>query len=202
MTHIALKRVVNGLAPMARQSYIMGRLEDIIDPIIKEEVGENKFVLNMGPNKDSLHTFIEIAYMCLAETQDQHPTMKVVVDELQKALTFQRRIWSVFKGELQDGNEHKTIVAKRLDTRHGQGERQFLTELQILLEYKHKNLIGLVGYCDEKDEKVIVFEYASRGSLDRHLKEASLTWVERLNICIDVASTLDFLHGGVGKQAR
>ncbi|KAF5784391.1 putative protein kinase RLK-Pelle-LRR-I-1 family [Helianthus annuus] len=108
----------------------------------------------------------------------------------------------VYKGDLQDGDGFKTIVAKRLDTRFGQGEQQFLSELQILMDYKHQNVIGLLGYCDEIDEKVIIYEYASRGSLDKYLNVASLTWVKRLNICIDVASALDFLHGGGGKQAK
>ncbi|KAK1426254.1 hypothetical protein QVD17_14924 [Tagetes erecta] len=108
----------------------------------------------------------------------------------------------VYKGKLQDGVGFKTIVAKRLDPSLGQGEQQFLCELQILLQYKHENVIGLVGYCAEKDEKIIVYEYASKGSLDRYLNDACLTWVERLNICIDVASALDFLHGGAEKQAK
>ncbi|KAJ0687569.1 putative protein kinase RLK-Pelle-LRR-I-1 family [Helianthus annuus] len=78
-----------GLAHVARRSFSTGSLEEMIDPLIKEEVGENKFVLNRGPNKDSLHTFITIAHQCVAETQDQRPTMKVVVNELEKALFFQ-----------------------------------------------------------------------------------------------------------------
>ncbi|XP_071688482.1 putative wall-associated receptor kinase-like 16 [Rutidosis leptorrhynchoides] len=53
----------------------------------------------------------------------------------------------------------------------------------------------------KKDEKVIVYEYASRGSLDRHLNTSSLTWMKQLNICIDVANALKFLHGGVATQA-
>ncbi|MFS7913158.1 putative protein kinase RLK-Pelle-LRR-I-1 family [Helianthus anomalus] len=108
----------------------------------------------------------------------------------------------VYKGNLQDGDGFKTIVAKRLISRFGQGEQQFLSELQILLDYKHENVIGLLGYCDENDEKVIIYEYASRGSLDKYLDNASLTWVKRLNICIDVARALYFFHGGGGKQAK
>ncbi|KAJ0687559.1 putative protein kinase RLK-Pelle-LRR-I-1 family [Helianthus annuus] len=220
-----------GLAFVARRSFSIGTLEEMIDPILKEEIGEIKFVLNRGPNKDSLHTFITIAHQCVAETQDQRPTMKVVVKELEKALFFQNNnkdnpkmsledikqvtqnfhddnfiggggFGKVYKGNLQDGDGFKTIVAKRLDTRFGQGEQQFFSELQILLDYKHHNVIGLIGYCDEKDEKVLIYEYLSRGSLDRYLNHTSLTWVNRLNICIDVARALDFLHGGVGKQAK
>ncbi|XP_076940038.1 putative cysteine-rich receptor-like protein kinase 33 [Bidens hawaiensis] len=147
--------------------------------------------------------------------------MKDVVKELEKALFFQKNkinnprisledikvatqnfnndnciggggFGEVFKGKLQDGDGIKTIVAKRLDTRLGQGEQQFWNEVQILLEYKHENIIGLIGYCDEKDENVIVYEYAPKGSLDRYLKDVSLTWVKRLTICIDVATALYF----------
>uniref|UniRef100_A0A1Y3BUZ4 Protein kinase domain-containing protein n=1 Tax=Helianthus annuus TaxID=4232 RepID=A0A1Y3BUZ4_HELAN len=159
---IYLKESWRGLAPVARRSFSTRTLEELIDPIIKEEVGENGFVLNRGPNKDSLHTFITIAHQCVAETQDQRPTMKVVVKELEKALFFQNNnkdnpkmsledikqvtpnfhddnfiggggFGKVYKGNLQDGDGFKTIVAKRLDTRFGQGEQQFFSELQILL---------------------------------------------------------------------
>ncbi|KAJ0511863.1 putative protein kinase RLK-Pelle-LRR-I-1 family [Helianthus annuus] len=226
-----LKDSDKGLAFVARQNFCTRTLEDMLDPILKEETNENNFVLNRGPNKESLLTFIEIAHKCVAETQDQRPTMKVIVKELEKAFFFQKNnkdnpkmsledikratenfsndnciggggFGKVYKGNLQDGDGFNTIVAKRLDTRSGQGEQQFLSELQILLNYKHENVIGLVGYCDENDEKIIIYEYASQGSLDRYLNDASLTWVKRLNICIDVASALYFFHGGVGKQAR
>ncbi|KAJ0736208.1 putative protein kinase RLK-Pelle-CrRLK1L-1 family [Helianthus annuus] len=220
-----------GLAHVARQSFNTGSLDEMIDPIIKEETAENTFVLNSGPNKDSLHTFISIARQCVVETQDQRPTMKVVVNELEKALFFQKinkdnpkmlledikqatqnfnndncigggGFGRVYKGNLQDSDGFKTIVAKRLDSRFGQGEQQFLSELQILLDFKHESIIGLVGFCDENDEKIIIYEYASKGSLDRYLNDVSLTWEKRLDICIDVAKALHFLHGGVGKQAK
>lgn len=76
----------------------------------------------------------------------------------------------VYKGEVTHGNECNTIVAKRLDRSLGQGE------------YKHENIIGLVGYCNETHEKIIVYEYASKISLDMHLKDNSLTWIKRLKI--------------------
>ncbi|MFS7990642.1 putative protein kinase RLK-Pelle-CrRLK1L-1 family [Helianthus anomalus] len=86
---IYLKESDIGLAHVARRSFGTRTLEEMIDPIIKEEIRENNFVLNRGPNKDSLHTFITIAHQCVAETQDQRPTMEVVVKELEKALLFQ-----------------------------------------------------------------------------------------------------------------
>ncbi|XP_076943182.1 receptor-like protein kinase FERONIA [Bidens hawaiensis] len=221
-----------GRAHAARKSFSKGTLEDMMDPLMKEETSEsNYFVLNRGPNRNSLHTFIEIAQQCVLETQDQRPTMKVVVEELEKALYLQKNnkdnpriplediklatqnfhddnciggegFEKVYEGNLQDGDDFNIVATKRLDTRLGQKEKQFLSELQILWEYKHENVIGLVGYCNEQDEKVIVYEYASRRSLDRYLDDTTLTWTKRLDICIDVASALDFIHGGVGKQTR
>ncbi|MFS7990834.1 putative protein kinase RLK-Pelle-CR4L family [Helianthus anomalus] len=78
-----------GLAHVARRSFCTGTLEDMIDPIIKQETSENNFVLNTGPNKNSLRTFIETAYECVAETQDRRLPMKLVVKQLEKALFFQ-----------------------------------------------------------------------------------------------------------------
>ncbi|GKB98422.1 kinase-like domain, phloem protein 2-like protein, partial [Tanacetum coccineum] len=112
----------------------------------------------------------------------------------------------VYKGTTQNTHGDNIIAAKRLDKKSGQGDAEVLTEraaakfmaeLDILMEYKHLNVIGLVGYCDEEDEKITVYEYASRGSLDKYLSDDSLTWVMRLKICIDIAIGLEFLHGTV-----
>ncbi|XP_071712368.1 probable receptor-like protein kinase At2g23200 [Rutidosis leptorrhynchoides] len=61
----------------------------------------------------------------------------------------------------------------------------------------HENIIRLRGYSNETDVKLIVYEHASKGSLDKHLSDASLKWRNRLKICIDVATGLDFIHGGI-----
>ncbi|XP_071720761.1 uncharacterized protein [Rutidosis leptorrhynchoides] len=217
-----------GLASVARKCFYNGTLKEMIDPIIKEESLENNFALFRGPNENSLDAFLRIAVACVDINQDKRPTMKVVVEELEKALSYQKNHKDTLRIALEDvklatenfhekhcvgqggfrkvyiGNLSKgddTIVAKLLDVKGGQGEKEFQNELQILFKYKHNNIIGLVGYCVENDSKIIVYEYASRGSLDRHLDDPCLTWTTRLNICIDIATALDFLHSGIEKQA-
>lgn len=86
---IYVKEGEKGLASMARRGYREGTLMEMIDSMIKEGSGDFSFTINRGPNKNSLDKFIKIAYECLAKTQDQRPTMKVVVEELQEALFFQ-----------------------------------------------------------------------------------------------------------------
>ncbi|GJW80318.1 kinase-like domain, phloem protein 2-like protein [Tanacetum coccineum] len=211
-----------GIAPIARHHFEKGTLMKIVDHKIKEETDEHIFSLSKGPNKESFDIFSKIAFRCIAETQAERPSIDIVIDELKKALNFQENHKDNLKLSLEDikletqdfsqgniighgdfGNVykglaihgHNIIAAKRLDRKSAEGEAEFMTELEILMEYKHENVIRLLGYCDEEDEKIIVYEYASRGSLDKYLSDDSLTWVMRLKICIDIAIGLDFLHG-------
>ncbi|KAI3511234.1 hypothetical protein L1887_18381 [Cichorium endivia] len=226
---IYTKENSNGIAPVARQCFNEGTINEMIDPRLMEEAHENIFVVNKGPDQDSLDAYAKIAYQCVAESQVNRPTAEVIIKKLEEALSFQQnpkgslkipladiksatenfsedyligsgRFGNVFKGEVTNANGCNIIAAKRLGREIGQGGQEFLRELQILLEYEHENIIGLVGYCNELDERIIVYEYASRGSLDKHLKDNDLTWIKRLEICIDIASGLDFLHGGAATQ--
>ncbi|XP_071694609.1 receptor-like protein kinase HERK 1 [Rutidosis leptorrhynchoides] len=96
-----------------------------------------------------------------------------------------------------------TVAIKRLDRRYGQGTSEFLQEISILPYFRHQNLVTLVGFCDELHERILVYEYASNGGLDRYIGSArSLTWAQRLQICLDAARGLDFLHNGVGDHHR
>ena len=93
------------------------------------------------------------------------------------------------------------VAIKRLDPRFGQGNPEFWKEIVILSLYKHENIISLLGFCDESNEKILVYEYASRKSLDLYLNNANLSWIQRLKICIGVARGLAYLHNpGVSQQ--
>ncbi|KAL4561454.1 hypothetical protein LXL04_033620 [Taraxacum kok-saghyz] len=93
------------------------------------------------------------------------------------------------------------VAVKRLDMKFGQGQHEFLMEIVMLASYKHDNVVSLVGFCDEGNEKIIVYEHEIHGSLDNHL-ESDLTWVQRINICLGAARGLNYLHSGVGEGHR
>ncbi|CAI9284289.1 unnamed protein product [Lactuca saligna] len=96
-----------------------------------------------------------------------------------------------------------TVAIKRLDRSSGQGTGEFLQEISVLPYFTHKNLVTLVGFCDEDHERILVYEYASNGSLDCHIENNDIhTWKTRLQICLDAAYGLDFLHNGVGEHHR
>ncbi|KAJ9565749.1 hypothetical protein OSB04_001715 [Centaurea solstitialis] len=90
------------------------------------------------------------------------------------------------------------VAVKKLDNRYGQGTKQFLQEIEVLSVLNHQNIVPLLGFCDEDGEMILVYEYASNGSLDRHIgkigKVYGHTWAQRLQICLDVAHGLKYLH--------
>ncbi|KAI3511235.1 hypothetical protein L1887_18383 [Cichorium endivia] len=212
----------NGIAPVARRRFNEGTIKEMIDPRLMEEEYEFTLYVSKGPDQDSLDAYAKIAYQCVAETQVERPTAEVVIKKLEEALSFQENSKDrlkfsladitlatkdfsedclissggyVYKGEVKNANGWKIIAAKWFPRYNDQEEPEFVTELKILLKYQHENIIGLVGYCNETSKSVILYDYASRTSLDMHLADNGLTWIKRLEICIGIASGLDFLHG-------
>ncbi|GKC52476.1 phloem protein 2-like protein [Tanacetum coccineum] len=100
-----------------------------------------------------------------------------------------------------------TVVIKSIDGGYGQQTEE---RLQTLLYLLHENLVKLVGFCDEDDERIhIVYEYTSNGSLDEYIYITNpnretmrniFPWVIRLQFCLDAARGLNFLHNGNEKN--
>ncbi|CAA7410160.1 unnamed protein product [Spirodela intermedia] len=100
----------------------------------------------------------------------------------------------VYHGLLNDGRE----VAVKMISKSSQGEKEFHAEVQILLRVHHKNLVYLLGYCDDRNNLALVYEYMQKGSLADFLsgnkEDIGLNWSMRLKIALDVAQGLDYLH--------
>ncbi|KVH91677.1 Concanavalin A-like lectin/glucanase, subgroup [Cynara cardunculus var. scolymus] len=85
---------------------------------------------------------------------------------------------SVYKGELSLPKGKCMIAFKRLDPKYGQGNDEFWKEVIMLSKYRHENLVSLLCFCDEGHERILGYEFASRGSLDHYLSDVSLTWTQ------------------------
>ncbi|XP_042973115.1 probable receptor-like protein kinase At5g24010 [Carya illinoinensis] len=108
----------------------------------------------------------------------------------------------VYKGTLQNG---MTVAVKRSDQKHGQGLPEFETEVLVLSKIRHLHLVSLIGYCEERFEMILVYEFMENGTLRDHLydpnekskrssKRSKLSWKQRLEICIGSAKGLHYLH--------
>ncbi|XP_047309831.1 probable serine/threonine-protein kinase PBL1 [Impatiens glandulifera] len=97
----------------------------------------------------------------------------------------------VYKGRLSNGQH----VAIKHILNDGHMET-FVREVTSLSPVKHPNLVALVGYCEGEDECFLVYELCHNGNLSEWLfgKDKTLTWIQRLQIAIDCARGLWFLH--------
>uniref|UniRef100_A0A0A8Y7W3 Protein kinase domain-containing protein n=1 Tax=Arundo donax TaxID=35708 RepID=A0A0A8Y7W3_ARUDO len=104
----------------------------------------------------------------------------------------------VYYGHLEDGTE---VAVKMRSESSSHGLDEFLAEVQSLTKVHHRHLVSLVGYCWEQDHLALVYEYMSQGNLYDHLRgknadAETLNWGTRVQIVLEAAQGLDYLHKG------
>ncbi|KAF5794098.1 putative protein kinase RLK-Pelle-L-LEC family [Helianthus annuus] len=100
----------------------------------------------------------------------------------------------VYKGFLKDSSRY--VAVKRVSKTSNQGIKEYATEVKIISRLRHRNLVQLIGWCHDKGELLVVYEFLENGSLDLHLfkGKSSLTWNTRYKIAHGLASALLYLH--------
>ncbi|KAL2482399.1 Serine/threonine-protein kinase CDL1 [Forsythia ovata] len=103
----------------------------------------------------------------------------------------------VYGGRLESTNQ--IVAIKQLDRNGLQGNREFLVEVLMLSLLHHPNLVNLIGYCADGDQRLLVYEYMPLGSLEDHLHDISpdkkrLDWNTRMKIAAGAAKGLEYLH--------
>ncbi|KAK6264953.1 hypothetical protein SCA6_020387 [Theobroma cacao] len=103
----------------------------------------------------------------------------------------------VYKGYIESID--KIVAVKQLDRNGMQGSREFFSEVLMLSLVHHPNLVNLIGYCADGDQKILVYEYLPNGSLEKHLLDLPpgkepLDWNTRMKIAEGAAKGLEYLH--------
>ncbi|XP_019170853.1 PREDICTED: protein kinase 2B, chloroplastic-like isoform X1 [Ipomoea nil] len=110
----------------------------------------------------------------------------------------------VFKGWIDEHSLTPTrpgfgmvIAVKKLKPEGFQGHKEWLTEVNYLGQLHHPNLVKLIGYSSDGDNRLLVYEFMPKGSLENHLFRRGsqpLTWATRIKVAIGAARGLAFLH--------
>ncbi|GMH20414.1 hypothetical protein Nepgr_022255 [Nepenthes gracilis] len=105
-------------------------------------------------------------------------------------------------GRVYRGQFAKTgqiVAIKQLDRNGLQGNKEFLVEVLMLSLLHHPNLVNLIGYCADGDQRLLVYEFMPSGSLEDHLFDLSrqqkpLDWYTRMRIALAASKGLEYLH--------
>ncbi|WZZ88167.1 hypothetical protein YC2023_116746 [Brassica napus] len=101
----------------------------------------------------------------------------------------------VYRGKLSSGTE---VAVKRLSKTSRQGGNEFKNEAVLCTKLQHRNLVRLLGFCVEREEKILVYEFVPNKSLDYFLfdptKQGELDWKMRYNIIKGITRGLQYLH--------
>ncbi|KAK9068667.1 hypothetical protein SSX86_012782 [Deinandra increscens subsp. villosa] len=97
----------------------------------------------------------------------------------------------VYKGVIGEN----VVAVKKLDKVFDDGEKEFQSEVNAIARTHHKNLVRLLGYCDEGEHRLLVYEYMSNGTLASFLfGDVKPSWEQRSNIALGIAKGLAYLH--------
>nr|GMD73429.1 calmodulin-binding receptor-like cytoplasmic kinase 1 [Ipomoea batatas] len=114
------------------------------------------------------------------------------------------RFGTVYKAKLRDGS-CVAIKRARKDNYDNRLTAEFKNEIMVLSKIEHLNLVRYYGYLEHRDEKIIVVEYVSNGTFREHLDGAQgkcLEMAERLDIAIDIAHAITYLHMYTGTALK
>ncbi|KAA8536373.1 hypothetical protein F0562_028851 [Nyssa sinensis] len=100
----------------------------------------------------------------------------------------------VYRGFIREFNSY--VAVKRVSRGSKQGLKEYASEVKIISRLRHRNLVQLIGWCHEKGELLLVYEFMPNGSLDFHLfnGKSLLTWAMRYKIVQGLALSLLYLH--------
>ncbi|GJY10047.1 kinase-like domain, phloem protein 2-like protein, partial [Tanacetum coccineum] len=106
----------------------------------------------------------------------------------------------VYQGRMLHSGQFINIVARGIYRKYRKEEsKKFRMEKSMLSSLSHTNLVSVIG-CSDSNSMFIIYKKEANGSLDKYLSDETLTWMQRLKICLGVANALSYIHYDVGRD--
>ncbi|XP_057480946.1 probable LRR receptor-like serine/threonine-protein kinase At1g74360 [Actinidia eriantha] len=169
--------------------------EDVPGYLLKESKGQNEFVSSSGASSPWLSDTVKV--IRLDKTSFTHADILNATGNFSdNRIIGKGGFGTVYRGVLPDG---RAVAVKKQQREGTDGEKEFRAEMEVLsgngFGWPHPNLVALYGWCLDGSEKLLVYEYMEGGSLEDLVSDrARLTWRKRIDVAIDVACALVFLH--------
>ncbi|XP_057796847.1 probable LRR receptor-like serine/threonine-protein kinase At3g47570 [Salvia miltiorrhiza] len=153
------------------------------------------FIIVKNKRKDKMTREVDELIFIVTERISYYELLQATAQFSESNLLGTGSSCSVYKGILNNGKE---IAIKVFNTQFEGILRRFDVECEILRSIRHRNLTSVISSCSNEEFKALVLEYMPKGNLDKWLYSYNyyLNVIQRLNIMIDVASALEYLHHG------
>ncbi|GKA94184.1 kinase-like domain, phloem protein 2-like protein, partial [Tanacetum coccineum] len=214
----------NYLAPLAATRYREKRLDEIIDWDLWKQMDSQSFNIfaeiaydclneeqSQRPNIDDIVPRLEKALQLARGNRPIHSSpnhlahLRIPLEDIESATNYfgyknfirEDGLGKRYEGQLSWSGELIDITARRLMNKEwdDETEQQFWMEISMLSSLKHKNLVPIVGFCNEVDAETIIYKDISMGRLENYVSDPMLlTWVKRLKICVRLARALSYIH--------
>ncbi|GJV31670.1 kinase-like domain, phloem protein 2-like protein, partial [Tanacetum coccineum] len=214
----------NYLSSLAITHYREKKLDNIIDNVLWKQIDLHSFNMfaeiaydcldderSRRPNIDDIAPRLEKALDLARENKPIHSApnhlahLRIPLEDIKSATNYfdEKNVVGTYgfgkryKGQFSWSGELIDIIALRLINNEWDDEieQQFWTEISMLSSLKHKNIVSIVGFCNEVGGETIIYKHDFKGKLENYLSDtALLTWVKRLEICIGIAHALCYIH--------
>ncbi|PWA61740.1 Bulb-type lectin domain-containing protein [Artemisia annua] len=195
--------------------FLKGGLPPKNPPVLLQENKNQRSLIAAGSALLGTSVFVIIVLVCVIcfgffqiykkKARNSHPSSKAVETNLPH-FTYQELVKATdgFKDELGRGAigivykgviGTRTVAVKKLQTVDQNAQKEFKAEVNTIAKTHHKNLVQLLGYCDDGDQQLLVYEYMSNATLAVFLfGETRPSWKQRSDIGVGIAKGLAYLH--------
>ncbi|GKB70333.1 receptor-like protein kinase FERONIA [Tanacetum coccineum] len=188
-------KIDNTMVALKRLNLLCGRL-CMVDDKVSEPSTSFSFSLP-SPLDSSYYSSLKRSQPC---RRFQFHEIQLATKSFDETLVVEEGgFGKVYKGKIFDGSSLVIAAIKRFNSWSSQGAAEFWPGVEMLSTFRHCNIVSLIGYCNHENEMILVYEYIPNGSLHDQLHKLGtpLSWLQRLNICVDASRGLHYLHTGV-----